>query len=135
LQQGGHLLGEALRILSDQDNGPVVFHCAAGKDRTGLLAALLLSGLGVPDEIVYADYAMSELAGEKTREWAKVVSPEFAERFATMPPVLMSAHPDSIKGLLADIRESHGTIRNYCLTIGVEAHHWDALEDHLLETL
>ena len=135
LQQGGHLLGEALRILSNQDNGPVVFHCAAGKDRTGLLAALLLSGLGVPDEIVYADYAMSELAGEKTREWAKVVSPEFAERFATMPPVLMSAHPDSIKGLLADIRESHGTIRDYCLTIGVEAHHWDALEDHLLETL
>jgi hypothetical protein len=100
-----------------------------------LLAALLLSGLRVPDEIVYADYGMSELAGEKTREWAKVVSPEFAERFATMPPVLMSAHPDSIKGLLADIRASHGTIRDYCLTIGVEAHHWDALEDHLLETL
>jgi len=134
LQQGGHYLGEALRILSDVESGPLVFHCAAGKDRTGLLAALLLSGLGVPDEIVIADYAMSELAGEKTREWAKVVSPEFSERFATMPPVLMAAHPDSIKGLLSDICEAHGSIRNYCLTIGVEDQHWSALEEHLLET-
>jgi hypothetical protein len=46
----------------------------------------------------------------------------------------MSAHPDSIKGLLADIRETHGTIREYCLTIGVEDQHWSLLEEHLLET-
>jgi hypothetical protein len=52
-----------------------------------------------------------------------------------MPPVLMSAHPDSIKGLLADIRGTHGTIRDYCLTIGVEDQHWLALEEHLLETV
>ena len=134
LEIGSSRFADAMHVLAQTDSLPAVFHCAAGKDRTGLLAALLLSGLGVPDEIVYADYAMSELAGEKTREWAKVVSPEFAERFATMPPVLMSAHPDSIKGLLADIRETHGTIRDYCLTIGVEDQHWLALEEHLLET-
>ena len=133
LQQGGHYLGEALRLMSIDANAPVVFHCAAGKDRTGLLAALLLSGLGVDDEIVYADYAMSELAGEKTRQWAKVVSPEFAERFATMPPVLMSAHPDSIKGLFSDLRASHGSVREYCQTIGVTTQHWMALENQLLE--
>ena len=134
LEQGGHLLGEALRILGAEKNGPVVFHCAAGKDRTGLLAALLLSGLGVPDDVVIADYAMSELAGEKTRAWATAMSPEFAERFATMPPVLMSAHPDSIKGLMSDIRNEHGTIRNYCATVGVTESHWTALEEHLLES-
>lgn len=40
LQQGGQRVGQALRILSAQENSPVVFHCAAGKDRTGLVAAL-----------------------------------------------------------------------------------------------
>ena len=43
--QGGHL--------------PLVFHCAAGKDRTGFIAAILLSALGVERETIYADYLLS----------------------------------------------------------------------------
>ena len=38
---------------------PMVFHCAAGKDRTGVMAALLLSGIGVPRDIARADYLLS----------------------------------------------------------------------------
>ncbi len=134
LQQGGQRVGQALRILSAQENSPVVFHCAAGKDRTGLVAALLLSGLGVDDEIVKADYGLSEIAGQRTREWATRVEPGFAERFAAMPAVFLAAHPNSIGGLLSDLRETHGTIRDYCSTIGVENSHWQSLEDLLLET-
>src|SRR6185503_12129390 len=48
-----------MRTLADDTNHPIVFHCAAGKDRTGLVAALLLSLLGVDDEIVAADYALT----------------------------------------------------------------------------
>ena len=48
-----------LRTLADDANHPIVFHCAAGKDRTGLVAALLLSLLGVDDETVAADYALT----------------------------------------------------------------------------
>lgn len=41
---------------------PLVFHCAAGKDRTGLSAALILHALGVPRETIYADYELTNAA-------------------------------------------------------------------------
>jgi len=57
--------------LSDQ---PILFHCAAGKDRTGMLAALVLRLLGVDDEAIVADYMRSDAA-----------MPRMIERFATWP--------------------------------------------------
>ena len=47
---------EALRIICVPRRSPVVFHCTAGKDRTGFLAYLILSALGVSREAIYADY-------------------------------------------------------------------------------
>ncbi len=51
--------GTALRILADDARLPVLVHCAAGKDRTGLLVALLLEALGAPRPVVVADYALT----------------------------------------------------------------------------
>ena len=45
--------------LADADNHPLVFHCAAGKDRTGFAAALILMTLGVPEEAIYEDYLLT----------------------------------------------------------------------------
>ena len=49
-------LGEALRLIADPDNLPIVFHCIGGKDRTGMTAAILLTLLGVPWSGVLDDY-------------------------------------------------------------------------------
>jgi len=51
--------GEALRLLADEDNLPLVFHCIGGKDRTGMTAALLLALLHVPIDEVRRDYIRS----------------------------------------------------------------------------
>jgi protein-tyrosine phosphatase len=51
--------GRALRILADPGRLPVLVHCAAGKDRTGLLVALLLEALGVPRRHVVEEYALT----------------------------------------------------------------------------
>ena len=51
--------GRPSRILAQPGALPAVFHCAAGKDRTGILAGLLLSSLGVSDDDVVADYALT----------------------------------------------------------------------------
>jgi protein-tyrosine phosphatase len=48
--------GAALRIIADDEALPLLFHCTAGKDRTGWLAALVLSALGVERHVVTADY-------------------------------------------------------------------------------
>lgn len=52
-------LVRAIRALLDPDNHAVLFHCAAGKDRTGVLSAIVLEILGVPRETIAADYALS----------------------------------------------------------------------------
>jgi protein-tyrosine phosphatase len=48
--------GRALHLIADTDRQPVLFHCTAGKDRTGWMAAIVLTALGVPREAVIADY-------------------------------------------------------------------------------
>jgi protein-tyrosine phosphatase len=52
----------AVETLIDPDNQPALFHCAAGKDRTGVLSALLLDVLGVPHDVIAEDYALTSLA-------------------------------------------------------------------------
>jgi protein-tyrosine phosphatase len=58
-------MAEALRILATADSPPLVIHCASGKDRTGLLAAIVLSLLGVSDDDIAADFALTGLAAER----------------------------------------------------------------------
>jgi protein-tyrosine phosphatase len=50
---------DALEIIAERDNHPLVFHCSAGKDRTGVLAAMVLTAMGIVDEDVVADYTLS----------------------------------------------------------------------------
>ncbi|WP_079126442.1 tyrosine-protein phosphatase [Streptomyces sp. ERV7] len=58
-------LREALRTIAAPDSGPLVFHCASGKDRTGLLAALVLTLLGVPEDVIVEDFTLTELATDR----------------------------------------------------------------------
>lgn len=67
-------LAAAVQQLSEFADGPVVFHCAAGKDRTGVLAALVLRLLDVHEDDIVADYMRSASA-----------MPRMIERFATWP--------------------------------------------------
>ena len=53
---------EAVRRVTTPDDHPLLFHCAAGKDRTGVVAALVLSVLGVDAEQIVADYVLTEAA-------------------------------------------------------------------------
>jgi protein-tyrosine phosphatase len=75
---GGPVFGALLSALAEPDGTPGVFHCAGGKDRTGLSAALLLSWLGVDRETVLDDY---ELTG---RYLAADDTPDVVERMVEM---------------------------------------------------
>lgn len=50
---------ELFRLLLDDSGAPLVFHCTAGKDRTGFAAALILLALGVPRDVVMQDYLLT----------------------------------------------------------------------------
>ena len=69
-------LGEALRLIADPDAAPLVFHCIAGKDRTGVVSALTLSLLGVPDQVIAEDYELSEAAEPLVWAYRETINPE-----------------------------------------------------------
>jgi len=48
LDHAGHSFGSILRHVRDKPNEPLIFHCTAGKDRTGIMAAIILKVLSIP---------------------------------------------------------------------------------------
>lgn len=63
---------ELFRLISAEANAPLLFHCSAGKDRTGIAAALIYHALGVERETIYADYLLSaEYLKEHIKRWSR----------------------------------------------------------------
>ena len=84
-------LAGALGLAADPESLPLVFHCAAGKDRTGVLAALLLSLLGVADDVIAHDYSLSGIGMRRFREWFEKTFPDRVEAMADQPAAFMDA--------------------------------------------
>jgi protein-tyrosine phosphatase len=123
----------AFRVIAEGDYA-VVFHCGAGKDRTGILAALMLSSLGVPDEVIVADYHLSERALAPTLAWAEANAPEMAEQMATLPPWLLRAPMPVMQAFLDILRDRHGSINGYLTDAGVDDSALETLRARLLTT-
>ena len=118
-ESGAEAIARLFEVLASPDALPAVFHCAAGKDRTGVVAALVLGALGVPEEHIVADYALTRDAMARMRSWANRTSPEMVARMATMPPAFLAAEPSAMEGFLALIRAGHGSVEGYLASIGV----------------
>jgi Protein tyrosine/serine phosphatase len=120
-----------LRVLADATNHPIVFHCAAGKDRTGLVAALLLSLLGVDDETIAADYARTSehidelLARHRTQAAAEGSAAEVSDAFLTAEVAVM-------RNVLAEMRTRYGSAEAYLQSHGLEPGACAALRSSLL---
>ena len=110
-----------------------MFHCAAGKDRTGVLAGLLLSTLGVADDDVVADYALTAQAMTRMQERWAAESEESRAALAATPAAFMAADPLAMAGMLALIGQEHGSTRDYVRSLGVTDAVLADLEDALLE--
>ncbi|MFF8508161.1 tyrosine-protein phosphatase [Streptomyces sp. NPDC015492] len=107
-EDGAVELRTALEVIAAAD-GPLVFHCASGKDRTGLLAAVVLSLLGVADEEILADFALTERATERlVADW-RAAHPGRALRW----PSYGRAPADVIRLFLEDLRARYGSVGAY----------------------
>ena len=134
LEIGSSRFADAMHVLAQADSLPAVFHCAAGKDRTGVLAALLLSSLGVDDAHICADYGLTQDAMQRTIAWSKVHRPELAERYATIPKAYLAADPRAMQIILTELAQQHGSVRNYVREIGVADATVEVLGNLLLES-
>ena len=122
----------ALTALAAPGARPAVFHCTAGKDRTGLLSALVLSLLGVPEETVVADYALSGAAMARLREKLKMKYPD-GTLFIDDSDAIFSADPANMVALFAHLRARYGTVADYAAEIGVPDDVISRLREALLE--
>jgi protein-tyrosine phosphatase len=118
LDGGRASISEALEILSEPAAHPAVFHCSAGKDRTGVLAALLLGLLGVPDETIVADYALSAAAMQHLIAYYQRAYPDAGERLSRLAPAMVAAHPEAMAGLIAGMRRDYGGFDESAEAIG-----------------
>ena len=133
LDQNGHIFADVIRAAADPANLPLVVHCTAGKDRTGLAVALLLLALGVPEETVIADYTLSNhafdvLSGRMRPEMERLYAFGFGE--VQVRPFLL-AEARTLEGALAHLRRRYGSVEWYLLRSGLD----EATLERLRETL
>ncbi|WBX85795.1 tyrosine-protein phosphatase [Sphingosinicella microcystinivorans] len=92
---------------------PLLFHCAAGKDRTGVASALLLALLGVGREAIVADYVESDAARERTRSmFLTYVGQELVASEALWSPIL-NADPGYLDAMFGELARQYGDIIGY----------------------
>ncbi|WP_155369697.1 tyrosine-protein phosphatase [Catellatospora vulcania] len=128
-QDGVVELRQALDVIAADENAPVVFHCASGKDRTRLLAALVLTLLDVPDEVIVEDFALTELAT------AGLVA-DITALMGVAPtwPGYGRAPADVMILFLAWARENHESLRGYAeQRLGIDDEYIARLRANLLE--
>jgi protein-tyrosine phosphatase len=125
---------EAYRVLFETiafSDRHVLFHCAAGKDRTGVATALLLDLVGVPEEAILADFALS----------ASLLEPLFETFLPRMTArgideargrALLAANPGDMASTLAHIRNRFGSAEGYVRDIGLSADTTEDLKARLL---
>lgn len=121
---------------------PLAFNCSAGKDRTGIGAALILTALGVPEETVIADYALSETYVDYmeafTAEDTQLTEDSPYAFLAKLPPEvvapLMRSDPYYIETALSDLEAEYGSVMGFVQDeLGVTDAHLAALRETLLE--
>jgi protein-tyrosine phosphatase len=115
---------------------PLVFNCSAGKDRTGVAAALLLSVLGVPRDVIEEDYLLTNAAMDGLVDYMRN-EPKYAAFVTTrrehaMP--LLRAESEYLTTSFAAIDAAHGSVREYMADIlGISAEDQAAIRGHLLD--
>ena len=133
LNRYGHRFSAVLELIADVDNQPVVFHCAAGKDRTGLVAMLILGLLGVDADVIAADYALTHdrmpilLERHRVRAEADGVVAEIPRQKWAVDAVAMRA-------VIERLAEDHGSIEGYVRAQGLGVDAIARLRSALLES-
>jgi protein-tyrosine phosphatase len=128
----GRAIARAIGQLCGDGTLPGLIHCTAGKDRTGLVVALILEILGVPDDVIAADYALSsshidpDLAGAIERIRAVSGAGRWIDLGALGSP------PQVIHGALARVRDQSGSVPGYLLDNGLSRRDIDVLRAALI---
>lgn len=125
-------LGRVIRTVASTD-GPVLVHCTAGKDRTGLVVALILSALDIDRDIILADYSATaaNLSGEWTERMLRKLRRFRVPMTDNLLEVLTGSPVTALSGTFEWLDREHGGALAYLEAAGVD----DAVRDQLRRAL
>ena len=120
-------------ILAEEKNLPVLLHCTAGKDRTGVSTAFLLSVLGINRDIIEADYLLTNLDTERQANFIEstVGYPQGYDRETMIS--LAGVPKDAMKDFLDRVEAKWGSVLEYLQKIGVTKDQMDMVRNNFLE--
>jgi protein-tyrosine phosphatase len=119
-------VARVLSALGWARSGGVLFHCHAGKDRTGLISAMLLGAAGAPPEVIAADYAFTYPQLEQRRQ-NSLNNPDWDEAARRYHVVLSTALPETMLRLLKTLEKRYGSVKGYLETTPLKSRDLDAL--------
>jgi protein-tyrosine phosphatase len=121
-----------VRAIAAKDVTPAVVHCTAGKDRTGMVIAVVLSALGVEEDLIVQDFAVTgQLLGGAFRDEILARTSERGVPLSEIEPML-SADPQLIRSFLDRIREAYGDVEAFLVAHGMTPDELRALRSKLL---
>ena len=150
--EGAHDCVKAVfEALADEANYPLVYYCAAGKDRTGMISALVLAALGVREVDIVADYSLTDehMSGvlsarfeqarkvREAREATQRASADAPHEQSAQPahglsPAMLRAKPETMRTFLGALKHQYGSAYAYLLTSGVTPSLLEAVRAQLL---
>ncbi len=117
LEIWGHRMQGVFELLADGTNTPMVIHCSNGKDRVGVITALLLELLGVPRDVIVSDFLLSNLHLEEALESFIVHEEGRYILWLGIPRedlhALMGVNPQWLTGALEYMDDVYGSVENY----------------------
>jgi len=127
--------GKVISRLAEKECPPLLFHCTAGKDRTGICAALILSALEVPREIVIEDYLLSNpYIADVWKKVEKMIAAQGVNPERLIP--FFNAPQYAIDELLDHLDRKYGSILEFLIQkAGVTQKTINALKKRLLESI
>jgi len=132
LDTRGAAVRKILTHIARVQEGAVLFNCTAGKDRTGIIAALLLGLAEVSDDDIIGDYVLTEqMIPDLVAEFLSIsrTNGGDVESYAT----LLESPADTMAKMLAHIRVKYGSVQNYVIGIGLDKKDLRRLIDQLCD--
>lgn len=116
LEQNRQELRTALLLILQHSDQATIYHCTAGKDRTGVLSMLLLELAGVPEDVILADYQVTEYY--MASKFARMREILLQNRLS-LPEYCFSSSSDQLKKAMSYLHMQYGTVEEYVRDIGM----------------